>query len=54
VVVVAVSGGLEFKGSVTDVVKGFVVDTECLVRVLNQLMNGESGVVRLDDGVGDL
>lgn len=31
-----------------------VVNTEGLVGVLNQLVNGEGGVVRLDNGVGDL
>lgn len=31
-----------------------VVDTEGLVGVLNELVNGESGVVRLNNGVGDL
>lgn len=31
-----------------------IVDTEGLVRVLNELVHGESGVVRLNDGVGDL
>lgn len=31
-----------------------VIDTEGLVGVLNQLVNGESGVVGLDNGVGDL
>lgn len=31
-----------------------VVNTESLVRVLNQLVDGEGGIVRLDNGVGDL
>jgi hypothetical protein len=31
-----------------------VVNTEGLVRVLNELVDGQSGVVRLDNGVGDL
>jgi hypothetical protein len=31
-----------------------VIDTEGLVRVLNQLVNGESSVVRLDNGVRHL
>ena len=35
-----------------NVVQGFVVDAECLVGVLDQLVNGKSGVVRFDDGVG--
>jgi hypothetical protein len=31
-----------------------VVNTEGLVGVLNELVDGQSGVVRLDNGVGDL
>ena len=31
----------------TDIIKGFVIDTVGLISVLNQLMNGECGVVRL-------
>ena len=32
-----------------DVIESLVVDTERLVRVLDELMNGQSRVVRLDD-----
>lgn len=39
--------------SEANVVQGFVVNAEGLVGVLNELVDGESGVVRLDDGVGD-
>jgi hypothetical protein len=54
VVVVTVSWCLEFECSETDVVQGFVVDTEGLIGVLDQLVNGEGGIVWLDDGVRDL
>lgn len=54
VVQVAVGGVVELKGPHADVVEGLVVDTEGLVRVLNELVNGEGGVVGLDNGVGDL
>lgn len=54
VVQVTVRGVGELEGTHANVVQSFVVDTEGLVRVLNQLVNGESGVVRLDNGVGDL
>ena len=37
-----------------NVVQGLVVDDEGFVRVLEQLVGREDGVVRLDDGVGDL
>lgn len=32
----------------------FVVNAEGLIRVFDQLMNGESGVIRLDNGIRDL
>lgn len=54
VVEITVGGGLELQSPEADVVKGFVVDTEGLVGVFDELMDGEGSVVRLDDGVGDL
>lgn len=54
VVQVAVGGGRELEGTETDVVQRLVVDTEGLVRVLNELVDGEGGVVGLNDGVGNL
>ena len=37
-----------------DIVERLVIDTEGLVRILDQLVDGEGCVVRLNDGVGDL
>ena len=54
VVQVAEGGGGELEGSEADVVKSFVVNAHGLVGVLNKLMDGEGGVVGLNDGVGDL
>lgn len=54
VVQVTVRGVGKLEGTHANVVQSFVVDTEGLVRVLNELVNGESSVVRLDNGVGDL
>ena len=51
---VAVGGGGKLEGSETDVVEGFVVNAVRLVGVLDQLVNGKSGVVGFDDGVRDL
>ena len=51
---VTVCGGGEFQGSEADIVKGLVVNGEGLVSVLNKLMDGEGGVVRLNNGVGYL
>ena len=48
---VTVCGGSEFQGSEADVVEGFVINGEGLVGVLNKLMDGEGGVVRLNNGV---
>ena len=39
----------ELKCSEANVVKGLVIDTESLVRVLYKLVNRESSVVRLRD-----
>lgn len=45
---------VDLQGLHADVVQGFVVDTESLVRVFDKLVDGERSVVRLNDGVGDL
>ncbi|KAF1760613.1 hypothetical protein GCK72_008862 [Caenorhabditis remanei] len=44
----------ELECSVADVVEGLVIDTVGLIGVLNELVDGEGGVVWLDDGVRDL
>jgi hypothetical protein len=54
VVQVTVGGVVELESPHADVVEGLVVDTEGLVRVLDKLVDGEGGVVGLDNGVGDL
>ena len=51
---VTIAGGGELQRAEADVVQGLVIDTEGLIRVLNQLVNGKSGVVWLDDGIRDL
>jgi len=49
------SQGLRLKNKPeADVVEGLVVDAEGLVRVLDQLVHGEGGVVRLDNGIRNL
>ena len=48
---VTVGGSGELEGSEADIVEGFVVNNHALVCVLDQLMDGESGVVRLNDSV---
>jgi hypothetical protein len=54
VVQVTVRWVVQLECAHANVVKGFVVNAEGLVRVLDQLMDGEGGVVGLNDGVGDL
>ena len=51
---IAISGGGELEGSETDIVERFVVDAVGLVGVLDELVDGEGGVVGFYDGVGDL
>ncbi len=51
---ISVGGSGELEGSETDIVEGLVVDDHALVSVLNKLMDGEGGVVGLDDSVRDL
>ncbi|GMT02413.1 hypothetical protein PENTCL1PPCAC_24587, partial [Pristionchus entomophagus] len=54
VVEISVAWVLELEGTEADVVESLVVDAECLVRVLDQLVHGERRVVGLDDRVRDL
>merc|ERR1711906_86718 len=54
VVKVTVGRSGELEGTEADVVKGFVVEAEALVGVLNELVHGEGGVVGFYDGVRHL
>lgn len=54
VVEVAVGGVGQLQRAHADVVESLVVNTEGLVGVLDQLVDGQGGVVGLDDGVGHL
>ena len=51
---ITISGGGELEGPEADIVEGLVVNAHNLIGVLNKLMDGEGGVVGLNDGVGDL
>jgi hypothetical protein len=50
---ITVGGGSELEGSEADVIEGLIINDHALVGVLDELMNGESGIVGLDDGVRD-
>ncbi|CRK13813.1 hypothetical protein BN1723_002035 [Verticillium longisporum] len=54
VVQVAVRGVGQLEGADANVVESLVVNAEGLVGVLNELVDGEGGVVGLDNGVGNL
>merc|ERR1719472_49148 len=51
---ITVGWGGELKGSEADIVKSFVINAHNLISVLDKLMDGEGGVVWLDDGIRDL
>merc|ERR1719498_517593 len=51
---ITVGWGGELKGSEADIVKSFVINAHNLIGVLNKLMDGEGGVVWLNDGIRDL
>ena len=51
---ITVGGGGELEGSEADIIEGLVIDAHDIIGVLNELMDGEGGVVGLDDGIGDL
>jgi hypothetical protein len=54
VVQVAVGGVVQLESAHANVVESLIVNAEGLVGVLDQLVDGECGVVGLDNGVGDL
>merc|ERR1712170_318987 len=51
---ITIGWGGELEGSETDIVEGLVIDNLDLIGVLNKLMDGEGGVIWLDDGIRDL
>ena len=50
---VAISRVCQLECAEANVVKGLIVDAECLVSIFNQLMDREGGIVWLNDSVGD-
>jgi len=46
--------GGELEGPEADVIEGLIVKDEGLIRVLDELMDREGGIVGLDDGIRDL
>ena len=48
---VTVGWGGEFQGSEANVIQSLIIDTVGLVSVLNELVDGQCGVVGLDYGI---
>merc|ERR1711981_784337 len=51
---ISVGWGGELEGSEADIVEGLVVNAHDIIGVLDELMDGEGGVVWLNDGIRDL
>jgi hypothetical protein len=51
VVKITISGGGEFKGSETDIVKGFVINDLDFISRVDKKMDGKGGVVGFNDGI---
>jgi len=51
---ITVGWGGELEGSEADIVKSFVINAHDLIGVLDELMDGEGGVIWLNDGIRDL
>jgi hypothetical protein len=51
---ITISGGGELEGSEADIVEGLVINDHALISVLDQLMDGEGGIVGFNDSVGHL
>jgi len=54
VVKITIGRGRELQGAEANLIQRLVIDAEGLVGVLDELMHGEGGVIRLDDSIGDL
>ena len=54
VVKITIGRGSELEGTEADIVQGFVVNDHDFIRVLDQLMDRQSGVVRFDHGIRHL
>jgi hypothetical protein len=51
---ITVGWGGKLEGSETDIVEGFVIDNLDFISIFDQLMDGKGGVIRFNDGIGDL
>ena len=51
---ISIGWGAELQCPEADVIKGFIVNAEGLVSVHNQLVDGQGGIVGLNNSVGNL
>jgi hypothetical protein len=51
---ITISGGGKLESSEANIIESLVIDDHALIGVFDELMNGESSVVRLHDGIGHL
>jgi hypothetical protein len=51
---VTIGGGGELQGAEANFVQRLVINAESLIRVLDELVDREGGIVRLDNGIGYL
>merc|ERR1719458_2058792 len=51
---ITIGWGGQLEGSEADIVEGLVINAHNIIGVLDKLMDGEGGVVGLDDGIGHL
>jgi hypothetical protein len=51
---ITVGRGSELEGTETDIVERFVIEDHDFIRVFDELMDGEGGVVGFNDGIRDL
>jgi len=54
VVQVSVGGSGELQGSEADIIKGLVINAHNLIGIFDKLMDWQSGIVGLNDGIWDL
>jgi hypothetical protein len=54
VIEISIGGRSELEGTEANVVESFVINAHDGVSVLDKLMDGKSGVVGFDNGIGDL
>jgi len=50
---ITICWGGEFKGSETDIIKGFIIDNLYFISIFNKLMYWKSSIIWFNNGIGD-